>query len=124
MSLKTALVVDDNKKICKALETYLQEMSSFKSIVTAFDGVDASRKLYNQKFTCIIIDIQMPKLTGLKVIADLVSSGHINPKSVIIISGEFSQQRVVEAKACGVSKFLVKPFDREKFTAMVNKVIS
>jgi len=87
------LIVDDEKIIIDSLHMILAESSIFKNIVQANDGSDACRKIDNQLFDLIVVDINMPKVDGLSVIKYVRENATNNPE-ILLISGGFNHQNV------------------------------
>lgn len=118
----SALVVDDEKMIINSLHMILAESGVFKSIVQAADGIDACKKIDNQKFDLIIIDINMPKLDGLGVIKHIRESATHHPE-ILLISGGFNHQNVQIASDFKIKHVLAKPFNAKKFVSKLTDVI-
>ncbi|MCB9062558.1 MAG: response regulator [Halobacteriovoraceae bacterium] len=120
---KDVLIVDDEKDICEICSMYFEKMGIFRNICMAHDGIQATKMLDNQKFEIIILDINLPKKDGVKIVQQF---GHI-PKnlkeSVIVISGNLDAPILKEVMKNGVKNFLVKPFDEKSFITKVAEVL-
>ena len=115
------LIVDDEPEICEVLHEYMNSLGVFKYIVEAYDGVAATVKIVNQSFDIILLDINLPKKDGTKIVAQLAE---INPKyinSVIIVSGELNEDAIKKIAKFGIKHFIVKPFDEN---TVKHKVLS
>lgn len=103
------MVIDDDFFIRKTMEKIL---SKYGRVITVDNVDDASRLYaeYNPDIT--FIDAHMPEHTGVQVIKTLAE---IDPaKHVIIISGDTSEDTVVDALSNGASAFLAKPFNTSR----------
>lgn len=118
------LIVDDDKNICAIMKEYLEEMNCFRLIVEAHDGSLASSKLQNQKFGLIILDMNMPKKSGLDLIRDLEPPSENKKDNVLVISGTLDRDLIARVIQRGVKNFLVKPFDEASFKDKVSKMIT
>ncbi len=118
------LIIDDDKNICSIIKEYLTEMNCFRLIVEAHDGSVATQKLQNQKFGLIILDMNMPKKSGLDLVKDLESTSANKKDNVLVISGTLDRDLIAKTIQRGVKNFLVKPFDEEGFKDRVKKMIS
>ncbi len=81
------LIVDDEDEIRSLITEKLKTLSDAHDefrIMEAKDGLEATQKLRNQKFDCIITDLNMPKRTGQEVI-QAVKRGDLNAKTPIIV---------------------------------------
>ena len=70
----------------------------------------------------LIIDLQMPALTGDKVVAELKTTQQYSHLPIIMMSASGRGERV--AAECGADAFLPKPFDLNDLYDLVDKVIS
>jgi response regulator of citrate/malate metabolism len=117
------LIADDQKDICEIYVDYLEALSVFRNIIVAHDGVDAEKKLRNQSFGLILLDINMPKKNGMAII-DSFSIYPMNQlEKVVVISGELDKHVLSQALQKGVKHFLVKPFDQQVFSQKMLQVI-
>jgi response regulator of citrate/malate metabolism len=117
------LIVDDEKNVTKVLKAYCEELGVFRNIIVAQDGAIACRKLEMQKFALILLDINMPKKSGLDVIKEIGESTLNLKTDVLIISGMLGKEVLTSAIQMGVKNFLIKPFDHDVFTAKAVEVL-
>lgn len=85
MSTKKILVVDDEQNIRDIFQTFLQDMGY--TVQTAIDGIDALEKIAREKYDLYIVDIYMPRMGGLELIARLKE---LQPSAVIIVTTGYS----------------------------------
>lgn len=118
------LIVDDEKGICEVLKQYCENLGCFRHIILANDGAIASNKLRNQKFALILIDLKMPKKSGLDLMREFDDKS-INKKSnVMVVSGTLDKTMLEKSIALGIKNFLPKPFDEAVFQEKVLKLIA
>ncbi len=121
---RDVLIVDDDKNICEILKEYVIHMGCFKNIVMAHDGMLATQKLRNQKFALVLLDINMPKKTGLDLLAEFTDKNSLNKThSVVIVSGTLDKDAIADILKAGIKTFLVKPFDEAAFQDRVLKIL-
>lgn len=119
------IIIDDDRGVIEVLEIYCENLGVFRNIIKARDGSEASKKLANQKFALILLDINMPKKSGVDIIKELEDKNHPNDlSSVIIVSGELNKTILAESMKRGAKNFIVKPFDEEQFRDKVKAVLS
>lgn len=118
-----ALVVDDEKIIIDSLHMILAESGVFKTIVQASDGVDACRKIDNQNFDIVVIDINIPKLDGLGVIKHIRENKNLVNPEILLISGGFNHENVQIASDFRIKHVLAKPFNAKKFVTKITEMI-
>ena len=121
---RDVLIVDDDKNICEVLKEYCHNMGCFKNIVFANDGITATQKLRNQKFSLILLDMNMPKKSGLDLLGELDKNALNQRDSVVIVSGTLEKTVIAKVLENGVKTFLVKPFDEASFQDRVLKILA
>jgi two-component system, chemotaxis family, chemotaxis protein CheY len=113
------LIVDDDKEICNVIEMYLENMGCFRNIIKAHDGSIAASKLTNQRFGLVLLDLNLPKRSGIDVLKLFDKSALNAVESVVIVSGEMGKEVMTTALRQGVRFFLIKPFDETSFQQKV-----
>lgn len=116
---KDVLIVDDDDSVLEVLELYCSELGVFRNIIKARDGSQAALKLLNQEFALVLMDINMPKRSGVDIISDYDRYKLNSLDKLVIVSGEIDKKVIEAATVAGVKRFLVKPFDEDKFRAKV-----
>jgi two-component system chemotaxis response regulator CheY len=121
---KDVLIVDDDEGVVDVLEMYCQDLGYFRSIIKAFDGQQAASKLSNQNFRLILMDVNMPKRSGVELVGEFDRFKLNRLSDVMIISGGFNQKMVEQTVKYGVKNFLVKPFDEDIFKKKVESILA
>lgn len=120
---RDVLICDDDKGICEILKEYCENMGCFKNIVFAHDGITATQKLRNQKFSLICLDMSMPKKTGYDLIGEF-EAGSLNLKdNILVVSGTLEKDLIAKILQSGVKNFMVKPFDEKQFQEKVLRIL-
>lgn len=101
------LLVEDEKKLAYSLERRFQRTGYV--VEMSFDGDDAQTKLSSHEFTLIILDLNLPKKSGLEVLQTLRAQGNATP--VIILSSNSATEDRVKGLELGADDYLTKPFD-------------
>ena len=118
-SKKKILICDDEEGIRESLKLILE---NDYDLIFAQNGDEAIQSMRTNRIDVTILDIKMPKKDGLETLKELM---RINPSSkVIIATGYKSVDIAKEAMNIGASDYIVKPFDREKITKVVQKYTS
>ena len=119
---KSILVVDDEDKIRDLISHYLRKSKFEKEkIVHACDGAEAIRKISNQEFGLIIVDIVLPKKNGLEVFKEIRSKARTRNIPVLIISGNLNSGIVKKAIFLGAKHILTKPFKYDVFIERLSR---
>jgi DNA-binding NtrC family response regulator len=112
------LVVDDEISICDFLTVIFSEEGYRVKAVQ--DGEKALELLKEEKFSCLILDLKMPKIDGLEV---LKKARAIYPDlGVIVITAYASLQSAVEALRLGAMDYVTKPFKVDEIKIVIEKV--
>lgn len=113
-------LVDDNHDI----RFYLSDMLTLLGYtVDAFDNAQAFLdNALDISPAVLLLDMKMPGLNGLDLQARLVALNRKTP--VVFISGESDKDQIIEAFRFGAVDFLLKPFNREKLCATLDKALA
>ncbi|TSA26287.1 MAG: sigma-54-dependent Fis family transcriptional regulator [Bacteroidetes bacterium] len=113
------LIVDDEPAVRYSFKKLLKEENL--EVLEAADGVDAMR-IFRQKMPdLVVMDIEMPGMTGLETIRRLKE---INPQIPVIVMTAFgSTDRVIEAMKQGAYEYLEKPFDIGKMRSVIREAL-
>lgn len=117
------IIIEDNPSICILLKKYCVNMGCFRNIIIAQDGFTGSNKLRNQKFALIIMDMQLPRKSGLEILREMDDKSLNSKDSILIASGELDKMMLEKAMAVGVKFFLTKPFAEAEFQEKVLKLL-
>lgn len=121
---KAVLLIDDEDEIKSLMSNYLiRSQIEEERIVTASDGKEAMAKIQNQDFGLIIVDILMPKMSGLQLIKELKMRKKYRDIPVLIISGTVDAENVKTAISMGVSNIIVKPFTYNIFLEKIGRTL-
>jgi two-component system, LytTR family, response regulator len=110
------LVVDDEQPARKKIISFLKETGIELDISEAANGLEACKKIIENKPELLFLDIQMPGMTGLEVIQN-ISSDEL-PLTIFVTAYD---QYAVKAFEINAIDYLLKPFDRERFSTAFNR---
>lgn len=113
------LVVEDEKKLAQSLERQLADAGY--AVESAFDGIAASEKAQQQAFDLIILDLKLPKKSGLEVLQEL--RGRHSATPVLILSARDKVEDRVQGLQLGADDYLVKPFDSGELLARIEALL-
>ena len=102
------LLVDDSRMMRAVLKKALGEIG-FRNVVEAVDGGDAVAKMLAAPFDLVLLDMEMPVMTGLEVLAAMNLSPDLKGLPVIVISGADQIDMAVQCIEAGAEDYLTKP---------------
>ncbi len=115
-----ALVVDDSLTIRRIVIKALG-LVGITDAHEAADGAEALKATQEQDFDLILLDWNMPKLTGIETLRALRQAGKKTP--VIMVTTEAEKSRVIEAIKTGANDYLIKPFSPDQLAAKVRNIM-
>lgn len=115
MSL-TALVIDDEPIARHAVVRLLREDPDIEVAGECGDGVSAVAAIRDRSPDLVFLDIQMPAITGLDVVATIGAARM--PATIFVTAYEQFAVRAFEANAVD---YLVKPFSRDRFAETLRR---
>lgn len=115
--LPRLLLVDDEERFRETLSKRLQETGY--EVLDVGSGMDALELLAKEKIDIIIMDIQMPGLSGLETLSELRAK-HINAE-VIMLTGHGDVSSAVEGMRLGAYDYLMKPYEYEYLVVKVQE---
>jgi DNA-binding NtrC family response regulator len=119
------LIVDDEPDILLVMSANL--MKEGYEVETAEDGVEALKKLESRDFDVIIVDHQMPRLTGMEFLGRFLG-GHPSGRSgpdipVIVVTAYGTIEMAVQAMKDGAYSYLTKPIQYEDLSLQVKNAV-
>jgi signal transduction histidine kinase/CheY-like chemotaxis protein len=116
------LVVDDHGTTLQLMEKFLQKIGL--SVTTATDGEGAIKEVTtNNRFDMIIMDVQMPGLSGIettKIIRLYEDENQIKRVPIISLSANTSEKNIEDCILAGMDDFIKKPADFNKVHQVIN----
>jgi two-component system, chemotaxis family, chemotaxis protein CheY len=114
------LIVDDSAAIRKILVRVLSQTDlPIKQIHEANDGSEALKIVEANDVSLILSDINMPNVDGLELLTQLRTTPKWKDLSVVMITTEGSQAKVLEAVQLGAKGYVRKPFTAEQIKEKV-----
>jgi len=113
------LFADDERNMRILVSDFL-EMEGYK-VLLAVDGEEALQKFYeNPDLSLIILDIMMPRMSGIEVLEEIRERCHI---PVIMLTAKSAETDELEGFQCGADEYISKPFSPRILVARVNTLL-
>lgn len=101
----TALVVDDDRELCALVRHTLT--SPFLDVVEAHNGIDALRLLTTQTIHIVILDINLPDISGFDVCQSIRQHSDV---PILMLTGRAQEHDVIRGFTTGANDYVTKPF--------------
>ena len=115
---KHILVIDDDKKLGNLLKSFLTEKGYLVDFVE--NTLIAKEKLFNIIFDLLILDVMLPKESGLSFASKLRTS---NNTPILMLSAMSAPRDRIKGLKTGVDEYLAKPFEPEELLLRIENVI-
>ena len=116
----TVFIVDDNPAVRDAIRWLMQQVNlEARTFALARDFLAAYRPGMRG---CLVLDIRMPEMSGLELLAKLTQDGAVIP--IIIITGHGDVPLAVRAMKAGTFDFLEKPFNDQVLVDAVQAALA
>jgi two-component system chemotaxis response regulator CheY len=122
MSQFSFLVVEDSPTMRQLVTFSLKRIQGAK-IVEATDGVDALKKMAEDKFDLIIADINMPLMDGLKLLSIIRKDPNYCDIPVIIVTTEGAEVDKEKGLKLGANAYLTKPIQTNTLLGKVKELL-
>ena len=118
----TILVADDAPEIVELVRVLL-DWEGY-AVVEAWDGEQAFAQAQATRPDLILLDVRMPKMNGLEVLARLQTVPALAQIPVVILSVVTSYPQAQEALQNGAVAYLPKPFELREMARLVKNILS
>ncbi|HIJ20240.1 MAG TPA: response regulator [Deltaproteobacteria bacterium] len=115
--MEKVLLVDDEKDFLETMSERMQARDM--NVTTTTSPKEALKKVQEESYDAIILDLMMPEMDGLETLKELKKK---NPDiQVILLTGHATVQKGVEAMKLGAVDLLEKPADIKVLTEKIKK---
>ena len=114
------LIVDDDRALRHALSSLLT--AAGHHIESVGDGPEALALLHNRPFDIVLLDIGLPSMSGLDVLARVCEM--TAPPRVVMMTADDTSQSVLEAVKRQAYRYIRKPFPPNTIVDVVNEAVA
>ena len=115
---KKVLVVDDEKLIVKGIRFSLEQDDM--EVDCAYDGEEALEKVRANKYDIVLLDIMLPKLTGLEVCQQIREFSNV---PVIMLTAKGDDMDKILGLEYGADDYITKPFNILEVKARIKAIM-
>lgn len=107
MEIMKILVVDDEKSINSYLQKKLANLGY--TVFTAEDGEEALKQAFSHLPDIILLDVNLPKLSGIEVLKTLRADGRTKNIPILMLSASAQVKDIKAGLKAGANRYLCKP---------------
>ena len=132
MNKVTILLVEDSPDDVELAMRALRKQNLLNDVVHVEDGVEALDFMYgrghfqgrdlNEQPKLILLDLKLPRLDGLEVLATLKADEGLRHIPVVMLTSSREDPDIKQAYKLGANSYIVKPVDFEQFITAVSDV--
>ncbi|MBZ4683137.1 MAG: hypothetical protein PWP46_500 [Fusobacteriaceae bacterium] len=108
------LIVEDDIKISRIIELQLKHEGYNTDV--AFDGIEAIKKIENNNYDLILLDLMIPKMSGMEVCQ---KTREISDVPIIMVTAKDEINDKVKGLDTGADDYLTKPFEFKELSARI-----
>jgi len=118
---KTVLAIDDNATQLQEFKSFLVPQYDLRVVKSASEAIGFLNK---NKSDIILLDIEMPNVSGFEFLADIRKIPSYLEVPIIIVSGNSGQDFLEQARNSSATDVLIKPVQREVLTETIEKALT
>lgn len=115
VTMNKILICDDDKDIAESIKIYLNKKNY--ELFIAHNGMDALKIMQQEKIDLVLLDIMMPQMDGISVLAKIREQDNV---PVILLMARSEESDIVLGLNMGADDYITKPFNPLELTARVN----
>jgi DNA-binding response OmpR family regulator len=115
------LVADDEEDILVLVSFRLDRAGC--DVVTATNGREALDLILERRPDIAVLDVRMPKLTGIEVVRQVRATSTVSDTPVILLSAGVQEESISQGLEAGANEYMKKPFSPDELAARVEAFI-
>jgi len=115
------LVADDEEDILILVSIRLDRAGC--EVVTATNGKQALDLILERRPDIAVLDVRMPKLTGIEVLRQVRASAAVRDTPVLLLSAGVQEESISQGLEAGANEYMKKPFSPDELAARVEAML-
>ncbi|MCT7996439.1 response regulator [Laspinema olomoucense] len=131
MDIKRILLVEDNANDIELILTGLAENNLANEVIVVRDGEEALDYLFRRGIfrlrreghpILVMLDLKLPKIDGLEVLAQVKSTPDLRQIPVVILTASREESDLISSYNLGVNGYVIKPLDFHEFVDAIKSL--
>ena len=114
---KKILIIEDDKSVAKLVSTYF--LNEKWNVNVVHDGEDGLENAYENSYDLIVLDLMLPKLSGLEFIKEYRLEFNT---PVIMLTARITESDIVKGLDLGADDYVTKPFSPRELVSRVKAI--
>jgi len=115
------LIVDDVYSELQLMQNALAPLGH--DIITAMDGLEAEKKIIDEKPDVVVLDVLLPQKNGFQICRDIKNKEETKNIPIILVSSKNQDSDKFWGKKQGADEYLAKPFKPQELIEVVVKFL-
>jgi DNA-binding response OmpR family regulator len=120
-SNKPVVLVADDEEDIRILVSFRLDRAGWE-VVTAADGQQALDLILERRPDIAVLDVRMPKLTGIEVLEQVRADATVGETPVILLSAGVQEDSIAKGLEAGANEYMKKPFSPDELADRVEAV--
>jgi DNA-binding response OmpR family regulator len=116
------LVADDEEDILVLVSFRLDRAGC--TVLTAEDGKEALDLILEKRPDIAVLDVRMPKLSGIEVLRRVRADAAVGQTPVILLSAGVQEESISKGLEAGANEYMKKPFSPDELVARVEALVA
>ena len=120
--MKKVLIIDDKLAVVELVKATLE--GEEYQIICAFDGEEALKKIGKEKPDLVLLDIVMPKMDGLEVLAKVKKDPQTKDIPIIMLTAKGQKLDKDKGRRLGAEDYIIKPFSPSHLLRKIEEIMA
>jgi CheY-like chemotaxis protein len=123
LNVMTVLIVDDHETMCRSIQKMMNVSGYGKKFFYANNGEEALAILHSKPIELILLDYNMPGMTGAEVLSHIRDDRELRDLPVLMVTGQAYGDYVAEAAESEIDAYLLKPLSIKLLEEKISIVV-
>ena len=116
------MVVDDSRIMRNIVKLAFSDLKIPCQFLEAANGKDALQLLMANKVHLVLLDWNMPELSGIDFLKQVRGMDQYKELPIIMVTSESAKYNVIEALKSGATDYIIKPVNQKTFMEKLSKI--